>query len=402
MRYTQDYKAGTEGARYVAFSSGLIDGFAPFYGAATPSLDITPTQTCATGNATGTTAAQVAANCANGVLAPGVTSKGIIGPNGIITRHLGDSSGALTGGAGAEWTPTPDIFLYARYNRGYEELTYNAGFVSIFPEVGPEFINSYEVGYKQAFGHSASIDIAGFYYDYIGLQLPISVSNNGLLQTKFINVPSSTSAGVEFEGTWSPITDLLLTATYSYDYTAINTACAGTGVGAGFVAKANALCLIDSNDPNGINAGAKPVGGPAGGVNQSIKGDALPNAPRNKFAVNVAYTWHFDPGNLTASVSYVWRDRQFGSVFTRRYDSAPSWDDVDFRALWKGPNDKYEIIGFVKNIFNTQQYETGDGGAGLLGTATTHTTATLGLNEVNVFTLAPPRTYGLEVRYKFF
>jgi outer membrane receptor protein involved in Fe transport len=56
----------------------------------------------------------------------------------------------------------------------------------------------------------------------------------------------------------------------------------------------------------------------------------------------------------------------------------------------------------VKNVFNTLQYEVGDGGAGLLGNATSATTAAVGLDETNLFTLAPPRTYGLEVRYKFF
>ena len=42
------------------------------------------------------------------------------------------------------------------------------------------------------------------------------------------------------------------------------------------------------------------------------------------------------------------------------------------------------------------------GKAGLLGNATSVTNAAAGLDTVNVFTLAPPRTYGLEVRYKFF
>jgi outer membrane receptor protein involved in Fe transport len=51
----------------------------------------------------------------------------------------------------------------------------------------------------------------------------------------------------------------------------------------------------------------------------------------------------------------------------------------------------------VKNVFNTLQYEVGDGGVGLLGNATS-----AGLYENNIYTLAPPRTYGMEVRYKFF
>jgi iron complex outermembrane receptor protein len=388
MRYTEDYKSGNEAARYVAFNNSLIEGLGPFLGAATPSLDVTQTLTCATGTLS---------NCTGGPLAKGVTSKGILLPNGEEYRTLGDAWGALTGGAGAEWTPTNDIFVYARYNRGYEEGTFNAGYVSANPEVGPEDINSYEVGYKQAFGHTASIDIAAFYYDYENLQLPISVANGGVTQSTFVNVPKSVSTGIEFEGNWSPITDLLLTFTYSYDYSAFETGCSLTAPAA------KTLCVVDTNDPNAVAPGANPVPGqPAGTRNQSVKGNELPNAPPNKLAFNAAYTWHFEPGSLTLSGSYVWRDKQDGTFFERYYDEAPAWDDFDVRALWKGPNDKYEIIGYVKNIFNSLQYETGATAGGQLGTNSSVTTAALGLDPESVYTLAPPRTYGVEFRYKFF
>ena len=133
-----------------------------------------------------------------------------------------------------------------------------------------------------------------------------------------------------------------------------------------------------------------------------MSGNPLPNAPRNKLAVDVAYTWHFDPGNLTLGGSFVWRDTQVGNVFNRFYNIAPSWDDVDFRATWSGDHDKYEVIGFVKNAFNSLQYNVGAAGQGLLGNATSHTTNAAGLDYVSGYELAPPRTFGVEVRYKFF
>jgi iron complex outermembrane receptor protein len=167
-----------------------------------------------------------------------------------------------------------------------------------------------------------------------------------------------------------------------------------------------ALCDGDTNDPAAVTRGAKPFPGQtlatAGVIQQSIKGSPLPEAPRNKIAFSVAYTWHFDPGGLTLAGSYSWRDVQDGTVFNRAYDNAPSWDDVDLRLLWTGNHDRYEIIGFVKNLLNSNQFEAADGGVGLLGNSTSATTAAAGLNQENVFTLAPPRTYGVEVRYKFF
>jgi iron complex outermembrane receptor protein len=98
----------------------------------------------------------------------------------------------------------------------------------------------------------------------------------------------------------------------------------------------------------------------------------------------------------------VWRDKQAGTVFDRAYDQAPSWYDIDLRALWKGPGDKYEIIAYVKNLTNTLQYSVGTGGAGLLGNASSVANPATGLYETNIYDLAPPRTYGLELRYKFF
>jgi iron complex outermembrane receptor protein len=294
--------------------------------------------------------------------------------------------------------------MYARYSRGYEAMSFNAGYISANPETKPEFLNSYEVGYKQNFGSQLLIDMAVFYYDYDQFQVPLSVNVAGVTSSQFINVPKAESTGVELEADWTPTKNWLINLSYSYDYTAILTGCTGAFSGTTFVAAPGALCVEDTNDPDAVSPQAHPFPGQVAGATQlqSVKGDPLPDAPRNKVAVNVAYTWHWEPGSFTLSSQFVWRDTQDGTVFNRNYDDAPSWDGVNIRGIWKGPDDKYEVIAYVDNVFNSLQYEVGDGGGGLLGNATSHTTPALGLDEVNVFTLAPPRTYGVEVHYKFF
>jgi iron complex outermembrane receptor protein len=389
IRYSHDRKWGDESARYVAFTSALINGFSPFFGSATPALDATSGVVCPTGNP---------ANCATGALAKGITAAGVTGADGIFRRHLDDSSAAVTGGAGVEWTPNSDTFIYGRYGRGYEALSFIAGTGGSNPEVSPEYLNSYEVGYKRTFNHKLTVDLAAFYYDYIGLQLPISILNGGLVQTAFINVPKAVSKGVELEATWAPEKDLLLTLSYSYDATSILTHCGGTFNGGVFVQTPGTLCELDTNDPGAVAPNANPFPGQTSAAKvQGVNGNPLPNAPKNKIAVNVAYTFHFQPGDLTLSGSWVWRDKQAGTVFDRSYDNAPSWDDVDLRAIWKGPQDKYEVIGYVKNVFNTLQYNVGSAGTALSGN-----TNSIGNQFVNIYNLAPPRTYGVEVRYKFF
>ena len=141
---------------------------------------------------------------------------GVILPSGYAYRQLGIDSSAVTGGAGVEWTPTPDIFTYFRYGRGYESPSFNAGQVLANPAVGAEFLNSYEVGYKQSFGKQLMIDVAAYYYDYDGLQLPISVTNGGVTQSQFINSAQGRDRPVSSSKSyWSPVKDLLITASYS-------------------------------------------------------------------------------------------------------------------------------------------------------------------------------------------
>jgi iron complex outermembrane receptor protein len=201
------------------------------------------------------------------------------------------------------------------------------------------------------------------------------------------------------------VKDLLVTGSYSFDYSAIKTGCSGT-FAAGtnvFTPATGSLCVEDTNDPDAVARGANPFPGQNAGTRlQSVKGNPLPDAPENKLAIDVAYTWHFAPGDFTLSGAYVYRDTQAGYIINRYYNVAPAWDDFDLRALWKAPGDKYEVIGYVTNIFNSLQYEVANEGVGLAGNATTPAAAASGLIGSNVFTLAPPRTVGVEVRYKFF
>src|SRR5262249_36969514 len=157
--------------------------------------------------------------------------------------------------------------------------------------------------------------------------------------------PSARSAGVEAEVYWTPVRDLNVTLSYSFDDTSILTGCSMAPVHGVLTPTQGSLCLVATNDPNALAPRANPAPGqsPLSFRNQSVKGNPLPDAPRNKVAVSVAYTWRYDPGDLTLSAAYVWRDKQSGTVFDRWYDNAPSWSDVDIRALWKGPGDRYEV-----------------------------------------------------------
>jgi iron complex outermembrane receptor protein len=180
---------------------------------------------------------------------------------------------------------------------------------------------------------------------------------------------------------------------------------------------------IDSVDPTAMHPKAKPlltlaqcavvVNGTTscpvdrftGGFSrmQDLTGSQLPNAAKQKLAVNVNYSWDFQPGWLVASASYVWRDKQFGTLFDREYNEAPSWSQVDARLIWTQAESRYKIIGYVKNLTDVIGYDAGATGyrqAGLNKLANGNFVPMLeGITKT--YSVVPPRTYGIELQYKF-
>jgi iron complex outermembrane receptor protein len=418
LRYSHDQKYGSESVRIICFAVANCGADPNFLGGYTPAIDLT----------------QVGTVVANG---QGTLPQGVVGPTtydpktGFATRLYNASWQAVTGTAGVEWTPTSDTLLYGKYSRGYKSGGYNIGIFTVLsfqPYTAAEHVDSFEVGFKKTFFHTITTDIAAFYYNYNNLQIPITVNLNGggLTQanTTFYNVPTAVSRGVELETTWQATRNLAFLFDYSY-----------------LDAYATSGAVSDTVDPDAMLPGAAPLpntaatpwtgdvftGGLTGAAGnalcaasttgvgcqkfQSIAGNRLPNAPRNKIAINGNYTFHFEPGTLNASVSYIWRDTQEGALFTRSYNTAPAWDEWDARLTWNSANGRYKVILYGKNIFNTIGYDAGAYGRRGYGVSPIYgSTAGIGGTDQiihndgisSTYSVTPPRTYGIEMDYKFF
>ncbi len=389
LRYTHDSKAAMEQTRYIGFldipSFGLTAGD---LGSFQPALDLTTALTDV-----------VAEAPAGAVLPRGVTCHPTLITSGKYIgawqRCLGDTSAAATGTIGLAWTPDPDTLIYARYNRGYKAFGLDAGYIIGVPEAKPEFVNDWEVGFKKTWNRTLQIDADAFYYDYVDDQINIGVPVGGAggpstTVTEFINIPKAVSAGIELTANWQPVDHLALSLVYGYNYTQIKSGCslvAGNPVGS---------CFVDSGDPQGLSPQATVVAFAAGKALQSPKGSQLPQAPANKIAFNANYTFVFDPGSLTVSGTYIWKDKSYASIFRRTYDEAPSWHQVDLRATWAGRNDRYEVVLYVRNLFNSLGYDAAAAAGYILkpvgGGPPTQT---------RYYDLTPPRTYGVEFHAKF-
>jgi iron complex outermembrane receptor protein len=371
LRYTYDEKHGQEQARYVLFQNVSPTISAQNLGSMLPAIDITASQI--------SYAPERGVSCA-----PTLQTTGRYA--GTYMRCLKDHSDAITGTAGIAWTPDDDTLVYARYNRGYKAFGFNAGYLSAHVEARPEYVNDYELGLKKAIGRF-TLDANAFHYDYRDAQIPIGVPVGAVIATQFINIPKSISQGIELSASWRPINRLNLGFVYGFNRTRIQSQCALVG------GVATGACYVDAFDNTAVAQGARPVGSTGA---QAVDGAPLPQAPRNKIAFNTTYTFPFAKGDLTASGSYIWRDRAYYSIFPRDYAMAPSWDQVDLRLTWSDASNRYTVVGYARNLFDTLGYS-----AAAQPFVISAPVGGGGPTQASSYDLTPPRTYGVEFHYKF-
>ena len=362
LRYTDDHKQGFQTWRFEEF--GVIGGFQPSsFGAATPALDIT--------------SAAVASDL--GVSFPGAGPTSMNLATGAAQRNLDAKWNAWTGDVGVDWTPDEDTLLYGKYSRGYKAGGFSTFTIAANPETGLETVDAFEIGLKKTFNKQFRLNAAAFYYNYKNDQIPLNVQNaQGLISSQLFNLASVHITGVELEGVWQPIDDLVLSAQYAHLNAEVNSPGA---------------CFEDTVDPGALLPGANTsgckntVGAPV--QTQNLKGEQLPESPPNKVSANAIYTWRFEPGKLAVSGSYIWKDATYGGLFNRPYDLAPAYTQVNLRAVWSDKDDRYNLIAYVNNVFDKLGYDGRSGSLLASGFVTSN------------YSLLNPRTFGVEVRYRF-
>lgn len=273
-----------------------------------------------------------------------------------------------------------------------------------------ETIDAYEVGVKKTFGGRLQANASAFYYDYQDIQIPLTFFNEavGANQTRFVNLPKARNIGFELETVWQPIENLQILANYSYLNAEIR-----KGVFAPdpddplAVLPGVTRAPATAQAPTACITGRTPVAAPGAPatcsllqqVNQDLTGAKLPSSTPHRFTINANYTWYLDAGSLSVSTNYVWRDATYYSIFNRYYNRAKSFGTNDFRTVFRDKDNRYTIIGSVKNIFDQR------GSAGASGTRLSNQAAppnTPLWNTVNqTVSYIAPRTYSLEIQYRF-
>lgn len=270
----------------------------------------------------------------------------------------------VTGRIGLDYKPSDDVMLYASYSRGYRSGNFDTGAsylvrtVSEGAYVKPESITAYEIGLKSdLIDRRLRLNLAGFWYDYKNQQF-VDVQGIG---SSLRNAGRSRLRGVEAELVIAPLDALTI------------------NIGATYLdAKYRDLTLF-GND---------------------LSGNQLISAP--KLSLTGAIDYHIGLGDNAALQFHVdgsYRSRQWYSAFNERViaDGLPNGSDYS-QSGQKGYglmnarialdfDDGLNIALWSKNLTNKRY-------------------ASYGLNTRSAYGITylldgTPRTYGIEISYKF-
>jgi iron complex outermembrane receptor protein len=338
VRYTWDNRYGYQQQRILTFDQtpgfrvgDPIPGFGVPWGPLTPSLDVT----AAVDNPKTFPAVPGAAG-------PVINNK----VTGFAYRTIEGTWSAVTGDATINWKPDSSTLGYLRYARGYKAGGLNTAAFTLNPQTGAETVDDFEGGIKKTWGSALLINADIFYYNWYNDQQPIAIEQGGTLINVLFNIPQSQIYGFEGLAQWRPVDPLTLSLTYDYEAAKI---IRGGG------------CVEDPNDPQALTVRASLKNGcplTATGVQTiSITGNTLPQVPANKVAFNAQYAFHFEPGTLTLSGTFVWKDATFDDVFNDPLSKAPAYDEVNFSAYWEDSKDRYTLIAYIDNAFNALAYD---------------------------------------------
>ena len=126
----------------------------------------------------------------------------------IPLLHSVTSASEFTGDANVSYTFAPDQVGYFRFAHGFKAGGFQSDIISppavVTPSsivFKPEYLDSYEVGYKSIlFDNQLSANVAAFYYDFTNKQEQVNTGVSFLVS----NAAVATSEGVELELAWAP------------------------------------------------------------------------------------------------------------------------------------------------------------------------------------------------------
>lgn len=258
---------------------------------------------------------------------------------------------SLSGRLGLRYALTDDANLYATYNRGYKSGGFFTGQTTAPEDLGPyddETVDAFEVGAKSEFlDRRLRLNAAAFYYDYQDLQVYTVIQRGALSVQYFTNASAARVYGAEGEIEARPVRGLSLT------------------LGA---------ALLNAEYKDFVSVG------------QDYSGNRLPSAPKASVNGVVRYEHPLPVGDFAGQLDFTYRSKVFFDTANTERLSDKGRAYVNGQLGWKLDGGRYELGVWGKNLFDE--------------TNILDITAIEGLG-FDVFSMGPPRTYGLYLRARY-
>ena len=253
----------------------------------------------------------------------------VFGNPGIMIKLIADGTTTLKAD---DWTPMANIsydvndnlMTYFTYAEGFKSggvQQRNAGvFGAAAPTYDPEFVESFEIGFKYSTPDGRFImNTAAFYADYTDIQLE-TLAPEGIAP-QLDNAGEGEIKGFEIESRWSPLDSLFLE-----------------------LAIGHLDAKITKSDPTVFN-----TGGPA-------KGDRLPQVPRWSLASSLIKEFGLgDMGAIIARVDYNYRTKVFFDPANDPGSVMQSHGLLNASLGWDSASDKLSLIFHANNIFDKRR-----------------------------------------------
>jgi iron complex outermembrane receptor protein len=246
----------------------------------------------------------------------------------------------LSGRTGLEYKPSNSLNYYFSYSRGYKspavDVSQNLGPGSD-PIIKPELATAYEVGSKlRLFENRLALNVAVFYEEIKGIQegiIPPGIVFHPIL----INAGTLRTRGAEADARWAVTPELRLAVGSAYDKASY----------AGFHYVCTSTQLATSTCPNDPTPGF-----------QDITGQQAIQSPRWKYSLSGDYSSRFPGSDLGyyLHVGWTWTDSIYYELGQDPVSREPAHGLLDASVGLKGPNDRWEIQAFGKNLTNRFYY----------------------------------------------
>jgi outer membrane receptor protein involved in Fe transport len=250
--------------------------------------------------------------------------------------------------------PTDDLTIFGSLKQGYKSGSYNLP-VPVNPGQDPSFgdekVQGGEIGLKARLAdRQLLVNLAGYYYDYKGLQVGANETvPGGLPIIRTINSGSARTYGVDFDFTYRPITveGLTLRGALNWNH-------------ARFTRFVNAPCWGGQTIAEGCNQAFNTVTERYQG--QDLTGLPLPRAPEWQANLGVEYELPVSDDMRLALAS----DGQYNSRYLANLGRRPDFYQQAFAKLnasiaLKGREDRWEVALIGNNL--TDKLTTGSCGS---------------------------------------